>query len=228
MNLSNIDSPRTDNFNRLMTKEIYLKIGVLITVLCLLFFLRIPFVNMALAFAVIVAYVYFKQSRDLGKLFFNDKSPLELVSISLAYAILISMLSHFVLVPLIVSLTDAPIDMGMFDAVRGNTGFLFRSLAIGWIVGGLLEETIFRGYLLRTVEDLLPQRFGTIAGVIISSGIFGFLHGYQGISGQLLTGTAGVLFALIYLLHNRNLWLNILTHGFVNTISFLLIYFNIV
>ncbi|OSY87231.1 hypothetical protein WH52_12270 [Tenacibaculum holothuriorum] len=211
-----------------MTKKIYINIVVLSIVLGLIILINNPYVNLLLAFLVIVVFVFSNLNSDFNDLFQNNKSHLKLLPISLGYAILIQIAAHFVLYPVIVWFTNAPINLGPFDLVRGNLKAFTISLAIGWFVGGLLEETIFRGFLLKTFESLFPKKIGLIIGVLFSSFLFGFLHSYQGISGQLLTGTAGVFLAIIYLANNRNLWLNIYVHGMMNSISMLLIYFKIV
>lgn len=210
-----------------MTKKIYINIGALSIVLGLIVLVNIPYANLLLAFLAIVAFVFSNFNNDFRDLFYNKVSHLKLIPKALGYAILIVALSHFVFYPIIVWFTKTPVDLGPFDAVRGNLTVLTTSITIGWFVGGLFEETIFRGFLLKTFESFFPKKIGLIIGVIFSSVFFGFLHSYQGITGQLLTGTVGFILALIYLLNDRNLWLNIYVHGLMNTISMFIIYFKI-
>ena len=170
--------------------------------------------------------VFSKYDKNLSKLFFNDKSILELVAKSFLYATLLVLLSYYVLIPIIENLTNEPINYRVFEPMKGNFNLLIKYLGIGWLVGGILEEFIFRGYLLQTIEKLFPRKIGMLLGVLFSSLIFGLLHEYQGISGQLLTGIGGVVLGFIYVFNHKNVWLNILTHGFMNSISMSLFYFS--
>jgi membrane protease YdiL (CAAX protease family) len=61
--------------------------------------------------------------------------------------------------------------------------------------------------------------------LVISSIFFGLVHFYEGPLGILLTGLTGLLFGLIYMRSGRNLWVAIIAHGLVNTLTFLLIFF---
>ena len=209
-----------------MKINIYTKMGVLAIVVGLLFLVRIPYVNLLLAFLVVMVVALSKYDKDLSRLFFNDKSILDILLKSFLYASSLVLLSYYVLIPVIESLTNEQVNYEVFEPIKGNFNILITYLGIGWLIGGVLEEFIFRGYLLQTIENILPKKIGLLVGVLLSSIIFGWLHDYQGISGQLLTGIAGALLGLIYLFNNKNVWLNILTHGFMNTICMIFLYFN--
>lgn len=209
-----------------MKINIYTKMGVLAIVVGLLFLVRIPYVNLLLAFLVVMVVALSKYDKDLSRLFFNDKSILDILLKSFLYASSLVLLSYYVLIPVIESLTNEQVNYEVFEPIKGNFNILITYLGIGWLIGGVLEEFIFRGYLLQTIENILPKKIGLLVGVLLSSIIFGWLHDYQGISGQLLTGIAGALLGLIYIFNNKNVWLNILTHGFMNTICMIFLYFN--
>ncbi|UCC79918.1 MAG: CPBP family intramembrane metalloprotease [Candidatus Zixiibacteriota bacterium] len=93
---------------------------------------------------------------------------------------------------------------------------LFPSLLFAFIIGletGVIEESVFRGFLMNSIAD----RFGLKVGVIISSVIFGLLH-FSGIGKEfpwwlsLLSATiGGFLFAQAYLLFN-NIWVPLGLH----------------
>jgi membrane protease YdiL (CAAX protease family) len=89
------------------------------------------------------------------------------------------------------------------------------------------EEIIFRGFLINSISSLIPQKKGLLIAIIISSIIFGYLHSYQGVSGQILTGITGLFLCILYVKTNKNLWLCILTHGCINTISLTVLYYNL-
>ncbi len=64
------------------------------------------------------------------------------------------------------------------------------------IVVACAEETIFRGYLLLRLRQVTRS---TPAAVAVSSLVFASGHLYEGISGAIVVGLMGVVFALIYL-----------------------------
>ena len=53
--------------------------------------------------------------------------------------------------------------------------------------------------------------------------VFAYAHRAQGITGVLDNAIAGALFATLYFVSGRNLWLPILTHGVIDTTSALLL-----
>ncbi len=87
-------------------------------------------------------------------------------------------------------------------AHEGGPGALIPHTLLDFVTAGLLvsvvavvEETIFRGYLIR--------RFRTVTGnvaiaVILSSVIFSVGHGYEGSAGVVTVGFMGLVFALVY------------------------------
>ena len=62
--------------------------------------------------------------------------------------------------------------------------------------------------------------------MIISSVLFGLAHWYQGKSGVLSTGIVGAVLGILFIASGFNLWLPILTHGFIDTVGLFLIYVN--
>jgi membrane protease YdiL (CAAX protease family) len=79
---------------------------------------------------------------------------------------------------------------------------------------GIIEEVIFRGFLLNIFEE----RYTTIIGVTVSSVLFGLIH-FSGFDGEfawwmsiISSLTIGILFAQAFLLY-RSLWLPIALHA---------------
>lgn len=62
---------------------------------------------------------------------------------------------------------------------------------------GVLEEVIYRGFLIFLLSSLFPG-LSIYLCILISSVLFGLAHTYQGPVGVLKTGIAGLLFALAY------------------------------
>lgn len=126
--------------------------------------------------------------------------------------------------PLIELFTGSSLDLSYYDVIRGNTTLYLNTLLIGILIGGFVEEILFRSFLLKQIQELIGGKAGAIIGLLISAAFFGFLHQYQGITGQLLIGLTGCYLGIIYLINQGRIWQNILTHAFINTISITLVY----
>jgi len=132
----------------------------------------------------------------------------------------IALFSTIILEPVMERMTGRVHDVSIVDSVRGSWHTLAQWLLVVWVFVALLEEFIFRGYLMGALSDLLGRSTLALAvNLLFSSAIFGLAHAYQGPSGILSTGTIGVLIGLIYLLSGSNLWLVILVHGFIDSIQ---------
>jgi membrane protease YdiL (CAAX protease family) len=130
--------------------------------------------------------------------------------------------------PLVIRLTGQPVDRSPFDVLRGNVPALIFGLLVVWTLAAFGEEMIFRGYLMNTLARVLGNGKGSwIFACFINSILFGLGHTYQGISGVILLGIVGLLYALFYLGSGRNLWVPILIHGLYDTSAFLVIFFNL-
>jgi membrane protease YdiL (CAAX protease family) len=135
-------------------------------------------------------------------------------------------LDIILIAPIMNKLTGEAIDLSLFNDLEGNLFLLFFFLAVSWTEAAFIEELFFRGYLFNRITDLFGKgRLGVSLALIGTSLLFGAAHAYQGISGVVDTALAGLLLGLLYLHARRNLWLPILTHGIIDTIGFLFIYF---
>ncbi len=118
-----------------------------------------------------------------------------------------------------------PPDYSRFSAIRGNLELLTFTLGAAWITAAFGEEMLVRGFLMnRLAAAWGGSAAGWGAALISSSFFFGLAHFYQGPSGMLLTGVIGILFGGVYLAVGRNLWVTVLAHGAVDTISLVALY----
>lgn len=119
----------------------------------------------------------------------------------------------------------APPDYSRFAAIKGNPKLLVMTLAIAWSTAAFGEEMLVRGFLLnRLAEAWGRSRAAWTGALFASSSLFGLAHFYQGLSGMLLTGMIGLVFGTVYLAVGRNLWVTILAHGAIDTISLIALY----
>lgn len=101
---------------------------------------------------------------------------------------------------------------------------LFKLIGFLAIVGGILEEVVFRRWLM----DLLHGfDYGIIIQIVISGLAFGLAHVMWGLFGGerkflkgafISTTILGFAYAIVYLLGNRNVGPCIISHSFINMI----------
>lgn len=148
-------------------------------------------------------------------------------TIALGVVIGIAAQLSFVIVidPLLERLTGSPVDLSSLDGMRGNPVNFIIMLAIGWVVGGFLEEMLFRGYLLRRIQRLLgDQPWAALLAIALTSTAFGMAHGYQDTAGMISTGLMGALLGGLFVWTGGKLWLPIVVHGVTNTLGITLIF----
>lgn len=98
-------------------------------------------------------------------------------------------------------------------------GYLLLALSVGFV-----EEGIFRGVMLRTLEPL-----GQVRAVVITTVMFSLSHGMNVLAGQSwaqaamqlgYTAAIGVAFAAL-VLRGRAIWPLIIVHGLIDFVAFL-------
>lgn len=137
--------------------------------------------------------------------------------------------SLYLVEPAIARLTSGELpDVSLFRSLVGDERLLLFWLAVSWTLAAFMEEMVYRGWLVARVAELARfTRSGWIAGVVMTSIMFGLAHLYQGPSGVIATGLSGLIFGLAYLASGRNLWCAILAHGLMDTIGFVMIYLGV-
>lgn len=112
--------------------------------------------------------------------------------------------------------------------MKGNWRNSLKGLAIVWTFAAFGEEIAYRRYLLGRAADLgggsVPAQWLALLYVSV---LFGFGHYYQGTAGVFTTACDGFMIGAAYLLSGRNLWVAVLTHGFVDTIGIILLFFGL-
>lgn len=83
------------------------------------------------------------------------------------------------------------------------------------IFPGVFEEILFRGFLLPRLCRLFRS---TLLAVLVSSVVFGTLHGYQGTMAMFQTATLGMVFAGMAVL-TRSIWPAVVVHAMFNGLN---------
>lgn len=117
---------------------------------------------------------------------------------------------------------------GRFSNLPGNLPVFLMWLALAWIIGGFIEEMLFRGALITRLEQALKGLpLGVFLAIILQGVLFGQQHYYyQGWGGFIATGLVAIASGVLYLVFKRNLWPFILSHGLSNTIGLTVLYFS--
>jgi membrane protease YdiL (CAAX protease family) len=200
-----------------------------IGVLLVLVFARIlhvfPFSSIAYAFVFVLVSLFLRRIGLTGIGLTLPKSSRRILLLGIGSGILLQFLSLHVIEPLLAKLTGHLPDLSQFSALKGNTQFLLMWLAISWTVAAFGEEIVYRGYFMNRLTDLIGKTRSTwVVSLILSAVLFGLIHYYQGTSGMASTGISGLIFGILYLVTQRNLWTAILAHGAYDTVGFLLIF----
>jgi len=126
--------------------------------------------------------------------------------------------------PLLATLTGKQPDLDLFQALRGNLKWTLIVVAFSWTLAAFGEEMVWRGYLMSRVAGLGNRtRLAWICSLLTVNAVFGLAHSYQGATGVIEEGFAGILLGLLYLGFG-NLAIPIISHGMQDTIDALLIF----
>jgi membrane protease YdiL (CAAX protease family) len=149
-------------------------------------------------------------------------------TIALGVALGVSLETFQLLVtqPILAKLIGRQPDLEMFRMLTGNIKMTLLFITLSWTLAAFGEELFWRGYLMTRVADLggRTPRAWTVSLMAVSI-VFGLAHGYQGVTGWIEEGLAGLFLGLMYLRTGRNLAVPIVAHGVADTIDMVLIFF---
>jgi membrane protease YdiL (CAAX protease family) len=161
----------------------------------------------------------------LGSLGLHRIAERSLVWKMLAFAAVWSLFQIGVTKPIANHVSGEKQDLSGFEGLEGNVGMLALYLVLGWTLAAFGEELAYRGYLLTRVREALAGgRAGLVVAVLVSSLLFGFAHGEQGLIGVFVVTLDALAWAGLRL-HFKTLWASILAHGFNNTLGFITFFF---
>jgi membrane protease YdiL (CAAX protease family) len=119
----------------------------------------------------------------------------------------------------------APPTLGAFRSIQKSLWALLGGIAVAWLLGGFLEELVFRGVVLGAVQSgaapFAPPPVA-VGGAILAAAVgAGIIHWYQGSRAMLIITQLSALFGLLFVLSGYNLWTVVLCHGSYDTIAFI-------
>ena len=119
---------------------------------------------------------------------------------------------------------DKPPVLDAFRALQQSRSKLLIGIVVAWVLGGFLEELIFRGIMLQSIEALLSASLAApmATGIAVCAAAVGagLIHLYQGLRAVIIVTQLSVLFGLLFVVSGHNLWAVILCHGLYDTIAF--------
>ena len=187
--------------------------------------------QMIYAALIVIAASFVEYGKDgFRALGFQSKNfnALNLLVVAPALAVAMFCLWLFVLVPGVPLITGQPLDFSVFEQFEGDLQAILILGAYVWASAAFGEEILFRGFLMRQFSKFFGDGWLSLTiNVVLFGVLFGFMHAYQGLSGQIVTGIAGALYALIFHFRKSDLWLVIFAHGLFDTIALAFIYFGI-
>lgn len=96
--------------------------------------------------------------------------------------------------------------------------------ALGFAAPTPIEEAIFRGFLMTEIARIVgTSPWATVLNVVLASVVFGLAHGSPGRSGVVSTGLVAAFLGWVFIASDHDLWLVIVTHGFIDTVGIALI-----
>jgi membrane protease YdiL (CAAX protease family) len=121
-------------------------------------------------------------------------------------------------------LVAKPPTLGTFKPLQESKLKLAAGIVIAWILGGFLEELVFRGLVLQSVFALaapwLPAPAAAGLAILVAAGGAGIIHLYQGRRAVIIITQLSALFGLLFVLSGHSLWAVIACHGLYDTIAF--------
>ena len=211
--------------------RIWSLVGLTIVTLFLLFppLLPLGFFRIIAVAVLCVGLSYLEQPgaglRSLG--LFRQPLPPRVWAVYLPLAAIgLAVLYIWGMVPLAQHITGQPINLSLLESVKGSPIALLVALPIVWISAALCEEIIFRGYLITRLQTLFGSHTATVvASLLLTSLLFGYAHGSQGLAGQLVTGTLGLFLGIAFHLRRYHLGFSILLHGVFDTLIIVFYFF---
>ena len=174
-----------------------------------------------LASIVVIGLVLGSRGDGLGALGFSaPASWWQTVALALALSVALQLLSIVLVEPLAERLTGVPHDHSVVAGVKGSWKAFALWMIVVWLVVAPFEEIIFRGFLMTEVARIVgTSPWANALNVLVVSVVFGLAHGYQGKSGVVSTTVVAIALGWIFVASEYDLWLAILTHGFIDTVG---------
>ena len=199
-------------------------------ILCCILYLK-DYYQIILGPVLVLVVSAIEYKRDLFKSLGFQRRRLKaksLLIIAPIFGIALFLFYFYIMIPIITNLTGQPMDFSVFEPYKGNLPAIAGFLVFVWVSAAFGEEIVFRGYLMRQFTKFFgTSKISLVVNILLFGLIFGLSHAYQGISGQIITGILGIIYAIIFHIRKNDLWFSIFAHGFFDTTALLFIYYGV-
>jgi membrane protease YdiL (CAAX protease family) len=107
-----------------------------------------------------------------------------------------------------------PPNLKTFRAIQESRTKLIAGIVVAWALGGILEEIVFRGIVLKSAESLLSgwmiEPLAVAIAICAAANGASIIHLYQDPRAVIIIAQLSVLFGILFALSGFNLWCNIL------------------
>lgn len=200
------------------------KIGALLSFAIAFGLIYNPFTKFPYTFCIIILFILlisYLQDGSLKSLNFK-KIGFKEIGIIIGSYVILEVIMDFVFQPLATKIFNEPADYSSFEFIKGDTNAYFKWLAFMWISAAFGEELLFRAFAFSQLHKIIGEK--KVLLVFISAILFSLPHLYQGNSGLLMTFLFGFFFGFVYLKF-KNIWINIIIHGLIDTVFLTLSYY---
>jgi len=134
----------------------------------------------------------------------------------------------FVLLPVTTFLTGQAIGFSEFKIFEGNLSACAFMFVFIWVSAAFGEEIVWKGFFMRHFKRFFGDgKLVLVINIILFGALFGYVHAYQGITGQIVAAITGMILGFIFYKRKYNLWFNIAVHGFFDTIAVVCMYYGL-
>lgn len=185
--------------------------------------LLLPGVGVVFSLVIVIVVLMFLPPSRAPTLALRDRSIAASVAWGIAAGVAVVLFFGVLVQPIVEWVTGSRVDLEALVDIEGDLVAYLMLLVFGLLFGGIVEEVIFRGYVVGWGARL----FGAKAGpwlVLLSALVFGISHYYQGPAGMITTGLVGLIFGVLYLRTQRSLLPVIVAHMTVNAYGITLLY----
>lgn len=128
---------------------------------------------------------------------------------------------------LIAPITGIPesADMSNYAYMQNNIPMLILTLVGVYIVSSFGEEVIYRAFLINRISEMgFSDKWKNKIAIILSAIIFGLIHYEWGPMGMVQTTFMGLVLGYFFLRYDRNIWILVLAHAYMDTILMVQMY----
>ncbi|MBD3223818.1 MAG: CPBP family intramembrane metalloprotease [Caldithrix sp.] len=162
--------------------------------------------------------------KSLGLKFTTSKLKLILLSFVVFFAAIVGFMLGSIVIANITGIPSAA-DMSGYNYMEGNLPMLVFALVAVFIASSFGEEVIYRGFLITRISEIgNNSKIWSWSAVLVSSIIFGLVHFDWGLMGIGQTFFMGLALGISYIKLNRNLWILVFAHAYMDAILMVQMY----